>query len=58
LFRNSKGYDVELYIETTTSTGKGIHLWTSITENSFIELGLEIEKQVWVSFKASAVRLL
>ena len=58
LFRNSSGYDVELFIAFNPDIGKGIHLWTSITEQSYEEMGLGIDKPVWLSFKASAVRII
>jgi len=49
-FKSFSGYDIEVDI--------GISLWISITSHSYSELNIEKNKCVWISFKASAIKII
>lgn len=50
IFPTKSGYDIEVYC--------GINLWVSMTKHSFEEMEIKSGKKIFLSFKASAVKVI
>lgn len=50
IFPTKSGYDIEVFC--------GVNFWISLTKSSFENLKVEQNKKVYISFKASAVKLI
>lgn len=57
VFRNEHGFDLELSVVSEGVNTGEFNFWVRISEQSFNEMHISIRQKLWLSFKASSVRV-